>query len=174
MTTKTAPTSENPPSDADVNLGLDRTPDPAAEDPGDATAKTSAEPGTDPGPVDAKNRKSAYLPVLPDGWRYEVTIHGPGGATVELSPQSLPNGDSSAASPHQVTYSPAGEAPRRIDAADLAEAARMAASGVKVLDRVYRGEQEVRKAREEALSVLGHTTGAPASAGTESTAPADR
>lgn len=147
------PGAETPPSDVDVNLGLDQ-----------------AEPGQDAETGDggkARGSRSAYLPVLPEGWFYEVTLHGPGGTSVDVKPVRDDFDRPTAASPHTVLYRPANDDTRLIQAADLAEAARTAASGAKLLDRLYKGEEEVRRAREEALSVLG-SPDAP------STAPSDR
>lgn len=116
--------------------------------------------------------RSGYLPVLPDGWHYGVVATGPGDARSGVSADD----DGT----YTVTFLGSGERRSR-SGLTFSEAVKALAAGVKVLDRVTKGEDEVRRAREEALSVLGTQSananedpiGGPAPTVSRSTAPGD-
>lgn len=100
-----------------------------------------------PDPEKATSRRSAYLPVLPEGWEYEVALRGPNGARVLVD----------AAEPGEFTIRYiAGDGTMRHGSADkFADAVKTAANGARLMDKVHRLDAEARQAREEALSVLG-------------------
>lgn len=96
-------------------------------------------------PTATTSSRSAYLPKLPDDWAYSVHLD-----SESQSVRVQPSADGGWA----VIFHPSGAGRRQVDVADLAEALRTAANGAKVLDKVAKSEEEARRAREEALSLL--------------------
>lgn len=97
-------------------------------------------------------RGSAYLPVLPDGWAYRVSVQGPKGQTGTVTPTS--DGGT------LVEFRADGE-PYTQTAPSLADGCKALAAGAKVLDQVAKGEERVAEARRNALSTLGANSGYP-------------
>lgn len=91
-------------------------------------------------------RNNPYLPALPEGWEYEVSIRGPHGAHVEIeqSGRGMTVATTTSDGMHRQTNAP-----------DLATALRTAATGIKALHVVEQQEAEAKAARDAALATLG-------------------
>ena len=112
------------------------------------------EPGTpgtetDAAETGARSRRNGYLPVLPDGWQYSVTMLGPGGR-VSIHPDDE--------SDWEVTVHPQGGKPRPLPAESLADAIRQGADAVKALTRLAKVEEEYQAARKAAMAAFGDDT----------------
>lgn len=85
------------------------------------------------------------MPVLPDGWDYSVQVVGPSG-TVTVFPQT---------DGYIVQVNPGSGGSRRVEAAGVGDALKVAAEAVKALDRLAKADTEYREAREKLLGALG-------------------
>lgn len=95
--------------------------------------------------VKAKNRGAGvYLPALPSGHMYQVTVTGPrGDATIQQVEDGV-----------LVRIQPHGQNQRAARAKDLAAGARMVADAFKALDKVARAEERLRAQGTEALALF--------------------
>lgn len=104
--------------------------------------------------------RGAYLPVLPDGWEYEVRLSGPEGQ-VHVSPR-LDRTDAFAAYVVKVeAKADDGIRRPRFERPTLAEAVREAAKAVKAVVRVGKHEAEARAARQALLDQIGDDPAEP-------------
>jgi hypothetical protein len=98
-------------------------------------------------PEPAKSR-TAYIPVLPEGWSCSVTLRGPDNQSVEIY-RDLGE--------HAVIVN-TGETPhsaRRIAAPNLGEGVKVGVRAAKALTRLRAQRSEYESAKEEALRALG-------------------
>lgn len=109
-------------------------------------------------------KKAAYLPTLPDGYGYAINIEAPDG---EAAASIITSADGSAVVEFYV-----GDESRTKHAETLADAVRVAADGVKALGTLHKHEENAKKAREDALSVLGDPL--PGTSSPASTSPSDQ
>lgn len=124
--------------------------------------------------------RSVTLPVLPEGWQYDVRITGPDGS-IDVQPV-LYTSPAPGKAEYTVEVRGKGRETRTLTKPNLGEALRGAAKAVKALNRLARHEAEARKARQSLLDEIGgeqHPEPEPEApakpaAQTPSTAPADR
>jgi hypothetical protein len=100
-------------------------------------------------PAERKPKGGAYLPKLPDGWRYRISIDGPAKQRIFLSP-----GD--ATSPAYVVEVDSSDvsAPRLV-ADDLDEAARRAVKAARALDKLHNHRTQAQAQAEAFMASLG-------------------
>lgn len=99
-------------------------------------------------------RRGGYLPTLPDGWAYNITIVNTDAddGTIQIIPEGDGHGQPTGKALVYVTSS-AGR--KTLTRASLAEGIRAAVDASKVLDRLAKSEAEVRAARQAAMDSIG-------------------
>lgn len=104
----------------------------------------------------AANPSAGYLPVLPDGWTYTVTISDPRGVSIVTV---VPDVGASEPNRYVVgTDGPDGNT-RSTHVDSLRDGVKIAAKNVRALDLIEQEETRIREARQEALLSLGEVTG---------------
>lgn len=97
--------------------------------------------------------RSAYLPALPEGWHYQVQVHGPDGQQVSVGPDRWADGI--ADGPHMVTVHVVKDGNRRaLQAASLAEGVKKAVTAVKALAKLNVQRAELRAAESAVFEAL--------------------
>ncbi len=115
--------------------------------------------------------RGAYLPVLPEGWRYAVNLNGPDG-NINVRPER----DAPERFVVEVSHNRLDGRTLRRDS--LADALRAATKSVKTLARLSKHEAEAQAARQSLLDQIeaGDTEddgGEPTADSPRSTAPSD-
>lgn len=105
-------------------------------------------------PTPKKPRSGVYLPTLPKGYHWHVSIMSAAEVDPDVQVEIGLGGDTRTGE-RQVQFRTDGETVRGVDAADLNEAAKIAADGVRTLDRIRREKAALVQAEAEALMSLG-------------------
>jgi hypothetical protein len=101
------------------------------------------------------NRRGAYLPVLPDGWTYEVGVSGPFNDPDGVLPSRVTAlVETTVDGSWRITFTKDDET-RQTHAVSLSEALSFLSRGVRAVVKAERDEVEARKARQDVLNLLG-------------------
>ena len=100
----------------------------------------------------AAQSRSAYLPVLPDGWAYTVLLTGPGDQSVTVQPSAA----RTLADQGEVTVVVSGDGTmKRFDAASLKDGVRSAVTATKALRAISEHEEKAAAAKRALLATIG-------------------
>jgi len=100
------------------------------------------------------NRRGTYLPVLPDGWEYQISVTGPFSDPEDGVPSRVTAHVERVIDSWRLAFTKDGET-RQSHADTLAAAVVALGRGVRAVVKAERDEDEARKARQDVLNLLG-------------------